>query len=429
MKTVGILTLGCRVNQYESGAVGESLTALGYKLLPFNGKCDCYIINSCAVTEESVRKSRQAVRRAYKNNPDAFILVMGCASQLEKDAFLNIDGVKYVYGVRNKGRVVKIIDDYFNGAQILPDGVNASEGTLDSSFISHFDRTRAYVKIQDGCNNKCAYCIIPKLRGKIVLRNKDEIVKEVKALALGGCHEVVLTGIETAAYGKGLSTLIKEISDIEGIDRIRMGSLDPAFVKAEFIDSIAGIKQVCRHFHISVQNGSNNVLKAMRRRYNTEMIEKNVEYIRSVMPDVNFSADIIVGFPGETEEDFNNTCKFVKAVKFLHLHIFTYSSRPNTEAAEMEGQIPESIKTQRLHILSKIADECKTEILSKIISRKEPVKILAENVKNGLIMGHTDNFIECAVESRDCCQKNLKGKVISAYPIKISDGRLYCKFE
>lgn len=427
MKTVGIASLGCRVNQYESGAISQELTALGFKVLPFNQKCDCYIVNTCAVTEESVRKSRQMVRRAVKTNPDSFVFVCGCASQLSKDDFLSIKGVKFVYGTRNKGVIVKAVKDLFEGQDVEADAVKDPEGKLDKTFISHFDRTRAYVKIQDGCNNKCAYCIIPKVRGRIVLRDKDEIVNEVKALASNGCHEVVLTGIETSAYGMNLGVLIKEISEIEGIDRIRMGSLDPSFVKSGFIDDIASVKQLCPHFHISVQNGSDDVLKAMRRRYNTQMLYDNISYIRSVIPNSKFSADIIVGFPGETDEDFKRTCEFVQKIGFLHLHIFTYSIRPGTEAAEMQGQVPDSIKNQRHKILSDIASEMKNSMLNEIINKGEKISVLVETLDGMTLTGHNDSFVECVIEAEDkLCKMDMRGSIIDATPIKAVKGKLIC---
>lgn len=428
MKTVGIASLGCRVNQYESGAISEELTALGFDVLPFNQKCDCYIVNTCAVTEESVRKSRQMVRRAAKTNPDASIFVCGCASQLNKDDFLSIKGVKFVCGTRNKGAIVKAVEKLLDGNDVEADAVKEPEGELDKTFISHFDRTRAYVKIQDGCNNKCAYCIIPKVRGRIVLRDKNEIVNEVKALAQNGCHEVVLTGIETSAYGKDLGSLIKEISVIEGIDRIRMGSLDPSFVKKDFIDEIATVKQVCPHFHISVQNGSDNVLRAMRRRYNTQMLCDNISYIRSVIPDAKFSADVIVGFPGETDEDFENTCEFVKKIGFLHLHIFTYSIRPGTEAAEMKDQVPDSIKNERHKILSDIALNMKNDILNQIVKKGEKISVLVETINGMTLTGHSDSFVECIIEAKEkLCKMDLKGSIIDVYPYEVANGKLVCR--
>lgn len=423
MKKFSILTLGCRVNHYESQVLSEELTRLGYENAPFTDKCDVYIVNSCAVTEESVRKSKQMIRRAIKKNPNAFIAICGCASQLHSEFFAALEGISFVCGTRNKEEIIAAIA----GKSNIKTSVKTPTGALSPTHITKFDRTRAYVKIQDGCEGKCAYCIIPKVRGSIVVRDEEEIVDEVRALADGGCHEIVLTGIETSAYGKGLSRLIKRISQINGIERIRMGSLDPSFLKPEFIDEIYNIPQVCPHFHISLQNGSDRILNSMRRKYNTEMIEKSVSYIRSKMPNVNFSADVIVGFPGESDEDFDMTCQLVQRIGFLHLHIFTYSKRPDTEAATMKGQIAESVKTDRLHRLSEIADGCKNAILDDLISSGENVYVLVETANKGYLTGHTDNFIECRIPIKEGIEPSLlKGTLISVRPKEISDGYLIC---
>lgn len=423
MKKFSILTLGCRVNHYESQVLSEELTRLGYENAPFTDKCDVYIVNSCAVTEESVRKSKQMIRRAIKKNPDAFIAICGCASQLHSEFFAALEGISFVCGTRNKEEIIAAIA----GKSNIKTSVKTPTGTLSPTHITKFDRTRAYVKIQDGCEGKCAYCIIPKVRGSIVVRDEEEIVDEVRALADGGCHEIVLTGIETSAYGKGLSRLIKRISQINGIERIRMGSLDPSFLKPEFIDEIYNIPQVCPHFHISLQNGSDRILNSMRRKYNTAMIEKSVSYIRSKMPSVNFSADVIVGFPGESDEDFDMTCQLVQRIGFLHLHIFTYSKRPDTEAATMKGQIAENVKTERLHRLSEIADGCKNAILDDLISSGENVYVLVETANKGYLTGHTDNFIECRIPIKEGIEPSLlKGTLISVRPKEFSDGYLIC---
>ncbi|MBE6581910.1 MAG: tRNA (N(6)-L-threonylcarbamoyladenosine(37)-C(2))-methylthiotransferase MtaB [Ruminococcaceae bacterium] len=424
MKKFAILTLGCRVNHYESQVLSEELSKLGYESAPFNDKCDVYIVNSCAVTEESVRKSKQMVRRAAKKNPDALIMVCGCASQLHKSDFEKIKEVSFVYGTRNKDALISALKSCINGENAPRVIVDEPNSPLTPTLITRFDRTRAYVKIQDGCENKCAYCIIPKVRGSVVLRPENEIICEVKALADNGCHEVVLTGIETSAYGERLPILIEKIAEIDGIHRIRLGSLEPSFMKKQFVDAIAKIDKVCPHFHISVQNGSDNVLRAMRRRYNVKMLEDNVAYLRSVIPNCNLSADVIVGFPGESEEDFLSTCEFVKRNAFLHLHIFTYSPRPNTEAAAMDNQLPEAVKTERLHRLSAIADEEKRKILTAMIESGKEIKVLCETYHNGYISGHTDGFVECLVKSDTAPEK---GAIISVIPDHIEDGKLICK--
>lgn len=417
----GFLTLGCRVNQYETEALAEELFRIGFERGDFGEKCDIYIINTCAVTEESVRKSRQMVRRAIKNNPDAFVGVMGCASQLDGNEFAAIPGVSYVCGTRNRSEMLRAAEMFFKSGK--PDGCTISivppEGSLAKTSAVSFERARAYVKIEDGCNGRCSYCVIPSLRGGIVKRDENEILDEVRKIAENGCHEVVLTGIETAGYGDALSGLINQIDAIPGIERIRMGSLEPSFLKPSFIDEIAGVGSLCHHFHISVQNGSDRILALMRRKYNTAMMERNIAYIRKKMPDANFSADVIVGFPGETEEDFENTCRFVKRVGFLHLHIFTYSKRPGTEAAEMSGQIPEKVKNERLHRLEAIAADEKTRILSEMIAAGKPVTILAETASGGNTTGHTGNFVECRLIG-----EHPTGELVAGIPVGIADGMI-----
>ncbi len=419
------LTLGCRVNQYESEALSEALEAIGYTPASFSEKCDIYVINTCAVTEESVRKSRQMVRRAIKKNPDALVCVCGCAAQLVPESFSSIDGVSFVCGTRNKEELIEAVRGWEGKTAV---SVKPPEGALAPTRITKFDRTRAYVKIQDGCDGKCAYCVIPHVRGGIVLRDEEEIVEEVRALAAGGCREVVLTGIETASYGQGLAGLIKTIAGIDGIERIRMGSLEPSFLKASFIDAIAAIPKVCPHFHLSVQNGSDAVLRRMRRKYNAATLEKNAAYIRQVMPRVNFSADVIVGFPGETEEDFAATCEALKRIGFLHLHIFTYSKRPGTEAAVMPDQVDETVKTDRLHRLEAIADKMKAERLNAILREGKPLTVLAETVSGGFLTGHTESFVECGIVlPNHTCADGLKGTFLTVMPERIEKGLLICR--
>ena len=415
------LTLGCRVNQYESQALSEALEALGYQPASFSDKCDLYVINTCAVTEESVRKSRQMVRRAIKRNPEAMVCVCGCASQLEPDVFAGIEGVSFVCGTRNKEELIEAVCRG-EGKTV---SVKKPTGELAPTRITKFDRTRAYVKIQDGCDGKCAYCVIPSVRGDIALRPEEEIVREVTALARGGCREVVLTGIETAAYGRGLPTLIRQIAAIDGIERIRMGSLEPSFLKPAFIDAIAAIPKVCPHFHLSVQSGSDKTLRRMRRKYNVSMLLNNVAYIKKILPSVNFSADVIVGFPGETEEDFAATCETLKQIGFLHLHIFTYSKRPGTEAETMPDQVEESVKTDRLHRLEALAAEMKEEHLRSLIRAGRPLTVLAETVNDGYLVGHTESFVECGIELDGAlCPERWKGAFLTVEPMRVEKGIL-----
>lgn len=428
---VGFLTLGCRVNQYESQALSEELEKMGFEIAKFGDKCDVYVVNTCAVTEESVRKSRQMVRRAIKRNPEAFVAVTGCAAQLDPDAFSGIENVGYVCGTRNKKSIIDAVSMWMNGKSdvLSKEKISSLTEPMERLNITHFERTRAYVKIQDGCNNKCAYCIIPSLRGGIVSRPVNEILEEAEALAGNGCHEIVLTGIETASYEYGLADLIEKISEVNGIDRIRMGSLEPSFVRRDLVDRICEIPKMEHHFHLSVQSGCDEVLHAMRRKYNTAMLSERIEYIRSKMPDVMFSADVIVGFPGETDEMFQKTCEFLKKAGFLHLHIFTYSKRPGTEAAMMQGQVDECVKNERLHILSEIAHNEKLKIYNSLIENQKQMDVLAEVKSGNYITGHTENFIECSIpaDTVPCnIRREYRGKMLKIVPKFIDGDRLVC---
>ncbi len=426
----GFMTLGCRVNQYETEALAERLESMGVTRGEFTDFCDIYVINTCAVTEESVRKSRQMVRRTKKRNPSAFVGVMGCASQLDTAAFSAMEGIAFVCGTRNKEEMEKAIAAFCSG---LSDSrcsvsVREPEGALLPTCAAHFERARAYVKIEDGCNGRCSYCVIPSLRGRVVIREEEEILREVERIAANGCREVVLTGIETAAYGKGLPRLIERIDGIDGICRIRMGSLEPSFLREELIDGLAASRALCRHFHLSVQSGSDSVLSRMRRKYNTATMERNIACIRQKLPGVNFSADVIVGFPGESEEEFEQTCRFVRRVGFLHLHIFPYSRRLGTEAAQMPDQIPDSVKSERLHRLETIAAEEKHRILTRMLEEGESVEVLIESCERGEMTGHTGNFAECRIPVSDSDKgAACRGTLLRVKPERIDGGLMICR--
>ena len=418
--TVGIYTLGCRVNQYESEAIGEALGAHGIVVGDAGERCDAYIINTCTVTAESSRKARQFIRRAVKENPRAFILVTGCYAQTEADAVARIAGVDYICGSRNKlSAVTALLSLKDKGCKNEKPEINVPNVTsrpFEEMSISAFGRTRAYVKIEDGCENKCAYCIIPAARGKVCSKSEDEVIKEVAALVAGGYKEIVLTGIETAAYGRDIGntdliTLLKKIDKTAGIERIRLGSLDPSFCNEAFAKEAAELTHLCHHFHLSLQSGCNATLRAMRRRYNTAQAKRNMDALRAYLPDVCFSADVIVGFPGESEEDFAETAEFLREARLLHGHIFSYSKRAGTEAAVMKGQIPEEIKKERNRALTELCDGSGNEIISSYIGKR--MNVLFETFEGGYAYGHTDNFIEVKVSAApDVCGDILPVEII-----------------
>lgn len=427
--TACVLTLGCRVNQYESDAIIKELSKNGVTIKNSNEICDIYIINTCSVTAESDRKSRQLIRRCAQKNKDAVIIVTGCYSQINPEEAVKIEGVSYVFGNNAKSQIAK-------KALLLHKERTEPGMYVPSIYDKKFDvlrvgapmsRTRAFIKIQDGCDSKCAYCIIPFARGSVRSNSAENIISEVKSIVEEGCQEVVLTGIETAAYGKdfengySLADLLTEINEIEGVERIRLGSLDPSAITREFVDKIKGLSKVMNHFHISMQNGSTKILNLMKRKYNIDMARDNIHYLKKSIPGVMLSADIITGFPCEDEEDFNKTYEFFKEEKFLHLHIFPYSKRKGTVAEAMKCQVPENIKKERLHRLEELEREIKSEILQSFIDRKECLEVLFETYDGEFNEGHSREFIQVRAKS----QCSLNNKIVKIMPTHHENGILY----
>jgi len=425
---VGIYTLGCKVNQYESEAIAEKFASYGFRIQPPNTLCDVYVINTCTVTAESDRKARQFIRRAIHKNPNAYVLVTGCFSQTSPDSIAQIAGIDYICGNANKISVVHealcLCDQGSKNITPKIDRSSPDSNGFEPMKISHFDRTRAYVKIEDGCESRCTYCIIPTARGKIRSKAPEDVLEEVKTLTSGGCREIVLTGIETASYGRDLNgydlaTLLSEIDHIPDIGRIRLGSLDPSLMKQDFVDRITPLKSLTPHFHISLQSGSDKILALMKRKYNTRMVLEGMQRLRQMNPDIQFTTDIIVGFPQETEEDFNTTLQFVKKARFLMIHVFPYSKRDGTVAASMPGQLPESVKHERVKTLSALQDNIREGILKEYIGKT--VDVLFETYENGISYGHTANFIEVASPS-PCA---LHAKTVTVTIESVKDGRCY----
>ena len=427
-RTVGIYTLGCKVNQYESEAISELLEANGIYTVPLPAFCDAYIINTCTVTAESDRKARQFIRRAISKNPSAYIIVTGCLAQTAPEDIAKINGVDFICGNSSKLTVAEKLIEYFNknkpksSPEIFVNDINTA--SFEKMSIKKFERTRAYVKIEDGCENRCAYCIIPSARGKVRSKAPDDVISEVKALVENGCKEIVLTGIETASYGKdikdiSLADLLCRIDKINGIERIRLGSLDPSLITPEFVSKISCLKTLAPHFHLSLQSGSSRVLALMRRKYNADMAMRAIELLRASIPHVCFSTDVIVGFPQETQEDFDDTFSFIEKAQFLTVHIFPYSSRKGTEAAKMSGQIAQEEKHRRLHALEEAAHAAKLNVLHSELQSNNLKQVLFETYDGKYAYGHTDNFLEVAVKS-DC---DLKSKILRV-SLESTDGNL-----
>ena len=402
--TAGIYTLGCKVNQYESEAIAERMAERGFTVLSPTECCDVYVINTCTVTGESDRKAGQFIRRAIHKNPQAYVLVTGCFSQTQPDRLAAIRGVDFICGNANKQAVVDA------ALALVKGGKKADLPTVDRTppdafgfepmQIEHFDRTRAYVKIEDGCESHCTYCIIPAARGRIRSKPPCEVLREVRTLTANGCREIVLTGIETASYGKDLqgvdlAGLLEEIDRIPGVGRIRLGSLDPSLIKEDFVRRIARLPSLAPHFHLSMQSGSDRILARMKRKYNTAMALAGIERLRRAIPDVSFTTDMIVGFPQESEEDFNATMEFARKAGFLMIHVFPYSRRTGTPAATMAGQIPGEVKKDRVARLSSLERSLREKIHRASVGRVYPV--LFETDTEGFSVGHTPNFIEITV--------------------------------
>ena len=369
------------------------------------------------------------IRRATIKNNSAVVIVCGCYSEVSSDDVSQIEGVSYVIGSKNKLSVVDRAIELLNKKQVRNKVEIDSSELFEPMQVSSFSRTRAYVKIEDGCENNCAYCIIPTARGKICSKPVEEAVREIKNLADNGCHEVVLTGIETAAYGRdfndkdALITLMKEIDKIDGIERIRLGSLEPSFINPALTERFTKVNKLCPHFHVSLQSGCDSTLARMRRKYNTDMVTRNLEVIRAGMPDVLFCADLIVGFPGESEEEFNTTLDFLEKTRFFDIHVFPYSKRKNTVASNMENQLPKSVKHERVMAVQALQEKIKREYIEDFIKRERVFNVLFETYENSLCTGHTENFIEVRMESK----LDLRGHFVKVVLTGYENGCVFAK--
>jgi len=421
-----ICTLGCRVNQYESTAVSDELVSLGFEMCDFSDVCDVYIINTCAVTCESERKSRQMIHRAHAQNPAAHVIVMGCYSQLHAEAAAKIPGVSYVCGNRNKLSAAKAAKILVGGGAANGEILDVSCAPLEKMNISRSDRTRAYVKIEDGCDNNCAYCIIKTARGAVVSRSISDICAEIEVLAEAGYREVVLTGIEVASFGRDtgekLSDLISAVAENEKIKRIRLASLEPSVLTKEFVDALATIPKFMPSFHLSLQSGSSHVLALMKRKYNIDRVFSSVEYIKEKIPSATFTADVIVGFPEESEDDFAMTCKAAEKIGFLHMHIFPFSAREGTVAAGMDGQIDGDEKRRRAACLKKIGDAISARVYNAALDVRAR-EVLFETPHGAYQVGHTPEMLEIYVRS----DVPLQNEIRRVTPTEYKNGKLFGK--
>lgn len=401
--------LGCKVNKYELDSILESFSNRGYEIVSFNDKADIYIINTCAVTKLAEKKSRQMINKAKKN--DGIVVAIGC--YMQKDG-LNLDNIDIVLGATKKNEVFDKVEKFLKTNNQIKDIENVVDKKEydDMSLTMMGDMTRAYVKIQDGCDNFCSYCIIPYLRGRVRSRDLQKIEEEVINIVKNGYKEVVLTGIEVASYGKDLKEnklidVIETINKIEGLERIRLSSVYPNVITEDFMDRISKLDKVCNHFHLSLQSGSTSVLKRMNRKYTADDYKKAVDLIRKYMKDVALTTDVIVGFPGESDNEFNETYEFLKSINFSQIHIFKYSIRKGTVAEKMENQILTNIKELRSKRLSELVNSMHEKFLDS--QKDKLVKVLFEQKdKEGYYEGHTTNYIKIYSET----DRDLKGKLI-----------------
>jgi len=402
--TFNIITLGCKVNQYESEAVEELFIKKGYEKVSANA--DIYVINTCTVTNMSDRKSRQMISRARRDNPNAVVAVMGCYSQVKPEEVASIEGVDIVLGSRNKENVVEHCEDILQNKEAIDKIIAPSESkTFEELQISNqTEMTRAYLKIQDGCNMYCSYCLIPYARGNIVSRDIESIVEESKRLANNNFKEIVLTGIHVSSYGKdiddelSLIDVIEAVAEVEGIERIRLSSMEPRHISLEFLERMKATKKACDHFHLSLQSGSDDILKAMNRKYDTVIYKQKVEEIRQVFPNAGITTDIIVGFPGETEENHKQTMEYAEEIKFSKMHLFKYSPREGTRAAKMSNQIDGKTKKNRLHDLEKIEEANRKEFLNKQIGKILSVLVESKSDLEGYSGGYSTNYLKVNVK-------------------------------
>lgn len=407
-RTVAFYTLGCKVNQYETNAMEQQFIQNNYKIVENTEKADIYVINTCTVTNMADRKSRQMLRRVKEINQSAVIVVCGCYAQVAKTELEQIPEVDIILGINEKNKIVQIVEEYLASKNNIIEVADVSKQKefLDFGDVTYTEKNRAVIKVQDGCNMFCSYCLIPYARGRIRSRKIENVVSEIKKIAKQGIKEVVITGIHVASYGKDfengnirLINLLEEINKIEGIARIRLSSLEPTIVDEEFAQRLSKLEKICDHFHLSLQSGCDATLKRMNRKYTTARYKEATEILRKFYPNANFTTDVIVGFPGETDEEFNQTYKFLKEIEFYKMHIFKYSPRKGTVAEKLPNQVDGNIKEERSKKLIELSNNMQNEKNSQYIGKT--VKVLFEEYENGYYKGHTTNYMVVKVKEKE----------------------------
>lgn len=431
-KTVAACTLGCKTNQYETDGMMEILKKMGASVVNFEDTADVYLINTCSVTNMADKKSRQMIHRARKNNPEALVIACGCYVQAEKEKLSQDKDIDIIISNNRKKDIGHVIAEYFNsGETACFTDISREKGFEELDVNKPVYHTRAYVKIQDGCNQFCTYCIIPYVRGRIRSRSMDSVIDEISRLAEAGVKEVVLTGIHISSYGRdmdgdtGLADLVENISKIEGIERIRLGSLEPGIITEEFAHRIKAVDKLCPHFHLSLQSGCDSVLKRMNRKYTCGEYMEKCELLRKVYKNPAITTDVIVGFPGETEEEFECTRKYLEDINLYEMHIFKYSQRKGTPAATMPNQVDPSVKNSRSDVLLAISEHNKHAYQDLFVGTT--VKVLVEELveKNGeeYMRGHTERYMDVHISTEGITDpQSFKNRIVEVMYEKTTAG-------
>ncbi len=409
-KTVAFHTLGCKLNFSESSTIARNFETSGFRQVEFTDSADVYLINTCSVTDNADRKCRKIIRQIRRKSPDSIIAVTGCYAQLKPDELYKIDGVNLIVGNGEKFDIPSYIEHHhFNGAPIVHHSESEKLDDFHSSF-SLAERTRAFLKIQDGCDYPCTYCTIPLARGKSRSDTVENVIWQAQAILNAGIQEIVLTGVNVgefqSAEGDGFFELICALDTLGGLDRLRISSIEPNLLTDEIVDFISSSRRLVPHFHIPLQSGSDRILRLMRRRYNSRFYERRIQKIRSVLPHANIGADVIVGFPGETDMDFQQTWQFIADLDLSYLHVFSYSPRENTPAWFMTEGVPQAQIAIRSRMLHDLSDRKRRLFLDQFLSTTH--EVLFESTHEGLWTGHTRNFIKVKVQSRDCLENTVQ---------------------
>ena len=428
-KTVSFYTLGCKVNQYETNAMEQQFIKNNYEIVENTQKADIYVINTCTVTNMAERKSRQMLRRVKEINPFAVLVVCGCYAQVAKNELEQIPEIDIILGINEKNEIVQIVENYMEkmaeqdkkSQEAEIDDVSKQKEFLDFGDVTYTEKNRAVVKVQDGCNMFCSYCIIPYARGRIRSRKIESVVSEIEKIAKEEIKEVVITGIHVASYGKDfdnentskkirLIDLLEAINKIDGIDRIRLSSLEPTIVDEEFATRLSKLDKICDHFHLSLQSGCDETLKRMNRKYTTQIYRDAVATLRKYYPEASFTTDVIVGFPGETDEEFAKTYEFLKEIDFYRLHVFKYSPRRGTVAEKMPNQIDGNKKEERSNKLIELSNSTENKHNQSYIG--ETVKVLFEEFEDGFFKGHTTNYMMVKVADEEEQSDKFVNKIL-----------------